>query len=133
MRWNAIGLFTSLFVIVFATGCGLFGKKKAETQTAEGLGDPYAASTYEEPVQEFEPYADKPEPAVVERSYPTETEFVETPASSRYHVVAKKDTLFKLARMYYSDASRWRDIYEANRGEIEDPDKIYIGQQLLIP
>ena len=133
MRWNAISLFTSLIVMVLVGGCGLFGKKKDEPQTAEAVGDPYVAPVYEEPAQRFDPYPEEPEPAHVERSYPTMTGVVETPAGPRYHVVAKKETLYQLARIYYDDASRWKDIYEANRGEIEDPDKIFIGQRLLIP
>lgn len=49
------------------------------------------------------------------------------------HVVAKGDTLYKLARQYYSDQSRWKDIYEANRNVIPNPNMLKVGQQLVIP
>ena len=50
------------------------------------------------------------------------------------HVVRKGDTLFSLARHYYAgDASKWRRIYEANRDQIPDKDRIKVGQELVIP
>lgn len=51
----------------------------------------------------------------------------------RIHVVKSKDTLCSLAREYYNDVSQWKKIYEANRAQIRDPDKIYIGMELVIP
>ncbi len=133
MRWNAFGIFTSLSLVLFVAGCGLFGKKKADMQTAEAVGDPYVAPAYEEPAQQFDPYPDEPAPVAIERSYPAVTDVATAAPTSRYHVVAKRDTLYQLARAYYNDASRWKDIYEANRAEIGDPNKIFIGQRLLIP
>jgi len=53
--------------------------------------------------------------------------------SSRYHVVVKGDTLYSLARAYYDDQRRWKDIYQANQSVIADPDLILVGQQLMIP
>jgi 5'-nucleotidase len=53
--------------------------------------------------------------------------------SGRTHVVAKGETLFKLARMYYQDASRWKDIYQANQSTLADPNLIRVGQELVIP
>jgi len=49
------------------------------------------------------------------------------------HVVAKGDTLFKLARMYYNDQARWKDIYAANQGVLSDPNVLRVGQELVIP
>jgi 5'-nucleotidase len=49
------------------------------------------------------------------------------------HVVAKGDTLYSLARAYYSDQSKWRTIYDANRSSIPDPNKLKVGQELVIP
>ena len=49
------------------------------------------------------------------------------------HVVAKGDTLFGLARLYYNDASRWKDIYEANGVVLSDPNELRVGQELVIP
>jgi len=49
------------------------------------------------------------------------------------HVVGKGDTLFRLARQYYSDQSRWKDILAANHNELRDPNMLRVGQRLIIP
>jgi len=49
------------------------------------------------------------------------------------HIVAKGDTLYSLARSYYNDQAKWRTIYDANRGSIPDPNKLRVGQELIIP
>ncbi len=53
--------------------------------------------------------------------------------SGRTHIIQKGDTLYGLARKYYNSASRWRDIHEANRNVIPDPNKLYVGKTLVIP
>jgi nucleoid-associated protein YgaU len=50
----------------------------------------------------------------------------------RYTVVAG-DSLSKIAKREYGDAQKWRQIYEANRDQIKDPDLIYPGQVLTLP
>ncbi|MEN8259679.1 MAG: peptidoglycan-binding protein LysM [Pseudomonadota bacterium] len=50
-----------------------------------------------------------------------------------YYVIQAGDTLSKLAKRYYNDASRYPRIFEANREVIKDPDKIYVGQKIRIP
>lgn len=62
------------------------------------------------------------------------------PASTGYsggggktHTVARGDTLYQLARSYYNDQSKWRTIYEANRGQLSSPHQLRPGQQLIIP
>jgi nucleoid-associated protein YgaU len=52
---------------------------------------------------------------------------------SRTHVVAKGDSLSKIARQYYGDANQWQRIYDANRDQISNPDLIHPGQNLKIP
>ena len=49
-----------------------------------------------------------------------------------YEVVSG-DSLSKIAKREYGDASEWKRIYEANRDLIKDPDKIFPGQKLKIP
>ena len=43
------------------------------------------------------------------------------------------ETLYALARMYYNDQSKWRVIYEANRGVMSSPHSLQAGQELIIP
>ncbi|RMH93804.1 LysM peptidoglycan-binding domain-containing protein [Lysobacter pythonis] len=50
----------------------------------------------------------------------------------RYTVQAG-DSLSKIAKAVYGDGSRWNAIFEANKDQIDDPDKIFPGQVLRIP
>ncbi|MFQ5351251.1 MAG: peptidoglycan-binding protein LysM [Thermoanaerobaculia bacterium] len=50
-----------------------------------------------------------------------------------FYTVQSGDTLSKIAKEHYGDAMKYPVIFEANRPMLEDPDKIYPGQQLRIP
>jgi nucleoid-associated protein YgaU len=47
--------------------------------------------------------------------------------------VQRGDSLSKIAKQFYGDASEWRRIYEANRDLIKDPNLIQPGWKLTIP
>ena len=49
------------------------------------------------------------------------------------YVVKSGDTLSKIAKEFYGDANRWREIHEANKEQIENPNLIRPGWELLIP
>jgi len=49
------------------------------------------------------------------------------------HVVRAGETLRALAAAYYQDESLWQRIYDANRGQIPDPDSLVVGARLVIP
>lgn len=51
----------------------------------------------------------------------------------KVHEVQSGDTLSKIARQHYGDANAYRQIFEANRPMLSDPDEIYPGQVLIIP
>ena len=51
----------------------------------------------------------------------------------RTYTVAKGDTLSHIAKERYGKASKWHAIFEANRDQIDDPDKIFPGQVLKLP
>jgi murein DD-endopeptidase MepM/ murein hydrolase activator NlpD len=48
------------------------------------------------------------------------------------HTVVKGDTLSKLAEKYCGDFKSWRNIFQANRYKIRDPNLIYPGQKFQI-
>lgn len=54
-------------------------------------------------------------------------------AGARVHVVAKGDTLGKLASQYYGKSSLWPKIQEANRGLLGSSESLSIGMELTIP
>lgn len=54
-------------------------------------------------------------------------------AGARSYVVKSGDTLSKIAKEMYGDASQWKKIHAANAAQIKDPDKIQVGWTLQIP
>jgi nucleoid-associated protein YgaU len=64
---------------------------------------------------------------------PTAAQPTSTVSSGKTYIVAKGDSLSKIAQREYGDANKWRTIYEANRDLIKDPDLIYPGQELKVP
>lgn len=53
--------------------------------------------------------------------------------AARTHTVQAGDSLSKIAKQAYGDGSRWNAIFEANKDQIDNPDKIFPGQVLRIP
>lgn len=58
---------------------------------------------------------------------------LEQPGSVSTYTVVKGDSLSKIAKRLWGDASLWPRIYDANRSIIKDPDLIHPGQVLNIP
>jgi len=54
-------------------------------------------------------------------------------SSSRTYVVQTGDTLASISRKFYKSPARWKKILNANRKSIDDPEKLRIGQSLIIP
>ena len=57
----------------------------------------------------------------------------EVKVTTREYVVQKGDTLAKIAQKEYGGAYRWKYLYEFNKDRIKDPNKLKIGQKILIP
>lgn len=53
--------------------------------------------------------------------------------AGRTYTVKSGDSLSKIAKEVYGDASEWKKIHEANRAAIPNPDRIQPGQELKIP
>lgn len=52
---------------------------------------------------------------------------------AQYYTVKKGDTLSKIAEEFYGDKMLYPQIFEANRDQLKDPNKIKVGQKLRIP
>jgi nucleoid-associated protein YgaU len=52
---------------------------------------------------------------------------------AQFYVVKKGDSLSKIAEEFYGDKMLYPKIFEANRDQLSDPDKIEPGQKLRIP
>lgn len=53
--------------------------------------------------------------------------------TAKQYTVREGDTLYSIARRIYNDASRWIDIYRANRSVLANPDALKTGLTLRLP
>ena len=54
-------------------------------------------------------------------------------AADREYTIKSGDSLSKIAKQVYGDASAWQKIYNANKDQIKNPDMIFPGQKIKIP
>lgn len=54
-------------------------------------------------------------------------------AGAKSYTVQSGDTLSKIAKQFYGNAAEYTKIFEANQDQLDDPDKIQVGQKLKIP
>jgi hypothetical protein len=55
------------------------------------------------------------------------------PIPAKYYEVVPGDTLSKIAKHFYGDATKYMKIFEANKDQLKDPNTIAVGQRLRIP
>ena len=55
------------------------------------------------------------------------------PSGATTYTVKSGDTLSKIAKEHLGDANAYMEIFDANRDQLSDPDKIKPGQVLKIP
>lgn len=53
--------------------------------------------------------------------------------STKEYIVKKGDSLSKIAAKEYGKAYRWKYLYELNKENIKNPDKLKAGQKIIIP
>ena len=53
--------------------------------------------------------------------------------SSRTYTVQSGDSLSKISKQFYGDANQHMKIFQANREQLNNPNEIKPGQQLVIP
>lgn len=105
-----------------------------QQQEKEGLAEVPPPPAYDEaafdPVQ-VEPAPTPAAPATVEPA-PQPVEPAPTaPAAGQTYTVKKGDTLWSIAERIYGDPRRMQDIVRVNN--IQNPDQIYAGQELILP
>ncbi len=54
-------------------------------------------------------------------------------AGGKTYTVQKGDTLSSIAKKFYGDSSRWKEIQHANKGAVPEPSKLKVGTKLVIP
>ena len=98
-------------------------KLRAATTAAERIDAQKLVRAAEEQVKKAEEEAKKEKEAAAAEA-----------AAVKKHTVQKGESLSLIAKQYYGDIHKWKDIYEANKATIGDnPDIIKPGQELVIP
>lgn len=54
-------------------------------------------------------------------------------AGARTYTIEKGDTLSEISKRFYGKAKYWKQIFDANSAEIENPDRIFPGQVITLP
>lgn len=57
----------------------------------------------------------------------------EIKVATKEYTVKKGDTLFKIASRELGAGYRWKYLYELNKDRIKDPNKLKVGQKIIIP
>lgn len=69
------------------------------------------------------------EPTIIEE---TKRDVSSAPKVQTY-TVKSGDCLWTIAKKYYNDGARYKEIYEANKDKLKSPNLIYPGQELILP
>jgi LysM repeat protein len=108
-------------------------RQSRAAQVAQPAAQPEPQTFQPRPPQ-AQPAAQAPTPTAVAaqpvRTPPTPPQ---TATARRTYVVERGDTLFAISSKVYGNGNRWREIYDANRGVIPNPDSLTVGTQLRIP
>lgn len=107
----------ALATCVFAAGCARLGCTKKSEEPEPGVVQQPAATV------EKAPEVPPPPPPVAPPPVP----------EVRHYTVQRGDTLEGIAVKMYGDRTKWRLIFEANRDKITNKDRIFPGQELVIP
>ncbi|MBU1042875.1 MAG: OmpA family protein [Candidatus Omnitrophica bacterium] len=67
---------------------------------------------------------------IIEKEVNVETE---VKVSTRDYIIQKNDTLSKIAQKELGAGYRWKYLYELNKDTIKDPNKLKVGQKIIIP
>src|SRR6185437_17145251 len=83
-------------------------------------------SSYSDLVADISIDSSLPQPAAADAGSPKKS-------SGQTYTVKPGDSLSKIAKQFYGNASEYNKIFEANRDKLKDPDTIQPGQELVIP
>jgi nucleoid-associated protein YgaU len=78
-------------------------------------------------------YSDLVADITIDSSLPQPQAMASSGGGGRKYTVKSGDSLSKIAKEMYGDANAYNRIFEANRDKLNDPNKIFPGQELVIP
>jgi len=62
-----------------------------------------------------------------------DTALAPSASSGRTYKVKSGDTLSRISKEFYGDPNQYMKIFEANRDKLSNPDRIQVGQELVVP
>ena len=65
--------------------------------------------------------------------FPVDTSMAQATGTAKMYTVKAGDTLSKISKQFYGSANDYMRIFDANKDQLSDPDKIKVGQELKIP
>jgi len=65
--------------------------------------------------------------------FPVDPSMAQQTANVRTYKVKAGDTLSKISKEFYGSPNQYDRIFQANKDQLTDPDKIQVGQELKIP
>jgi len=71
--------------------------------------------------------------AVDPASQHTTYEIRNTTYEPRFHIVRQDETLSAISQQYYGSPNKWQKIFQANRSQLKDANRITPGTKLIIP
>ena len=74
-----------------------------------------------------------PNQVVIEKPIETAVATAGKSSSVTSYTVQNNDNLEKISKKVYGTSKNWKKIYEANRDQLKNPDRIYAGMVLKIP
>jgi nucleoid-associated protein YgaU len=69
----------------------------------------------------------------ISADFPIDTSMQKQAGSVQMYKVKAGDTLSKISKQFYGSPNEYMKIFEANKDQLKDPDKIQVGQELKIP
>jgi LysM repeat protein len=75
----------------------------------------------------------KPRSLTEEKSSGRHSDSEKRKSRTHTYVIEEGDTLASISRKFYKTSSRWKEILNANKKTIDDPDNLKAGQKLTIP
>lgn len=111
------------------------GYAQTMSVSRNGFGSSLKSGSASKPVGSVTPSQGGLMNSTSDSSRPAESTPQPTPpkVEQRTYTIKKGDTLWAIATQYYGNGAKYKDIYNANKSIIKDPNLIYPGQVITIP
>jgi nucleoid-associated protein YgaU len=137
MRLAVVVALASLLVLSLSVvGCGekkTAGEPPVQLGSGPGEKAPATETAPPPPVVETPPPAPTPPVAPVTPKVVEPAKVAPVAARPKTYVVQKNDTLIGLARKFYNDPAKWKDIQSANKAKIPDANVLKAGLEITLP